>query len=186
MRMNEDEIILRKVTLTDELLENARLACVGGKSYVRAPADRKARIFDDQLVGQVGNLIGAQWLLGEKKGLQAYREVRAIANANPTKGDGGVDLPGFRIDFKTSMYRYPHIEPVDYNLLVRPHERHDGWAYIQLLVDPEFTAAMIMCWLDDSDLPPVRKGGTFDGAHVKRIGDCPGPATLSLDGYTAP
>lgn len=149
----------------DEAKENARLACVGGKSHVRT-GDRMQRLYEDQLVGQIGNIAGVKALHGR---IDAYRESRSIANANPTKGDGGSDIPGSNVDFKASRMRRSK-DPMRYRLAVRPRERHEGNVYVFIALDmdsPERVEANLVGWASDDSLPRnPDQDGVFSGAYT--------------------
>lgn len=156
--------------------ENARKASIGGTSRIRQSKDRKERLFEDQLVGQVGNCAGSVWWHGSD---HDYRVTRDRANENPLQGDGGSDLTGLNVDFKTSLMRRSK-NPLDYKLLVRPAERHSDWIYLLLLVptiEVEKIKAdsgldvVLVGWLGDDELPEEPEGGgIFEGAYLVPAG----------------
>ena len=142
---------------------------LGGNSQIREVEDRREMLIEDQLVGQIGNAAGCLWWYGN---MDAYLQSREIANADPWRGDGGSDLPGLHIDFKTSMMRGPQ-DPAYYKLLVRPAERHKGCVYIRVLI-PKFKVeelgaglnVFITGWAKETDLPDqYETDGIFAGAY---------------------
>ena len=141
---------------------NAKAAEIGGKSNIRGK-DRTATLAQDQLVGQMGNYAGCLYLTDS---VTPYIKSREAANANPLKGDDGSDMPGYRLDFKTSLMRHSN-NPVHYRLIVRPRERHEGNAYVLALVPyTTGTTVHLLGWTIDDELPPIQTKGMFKGAHV--------------------
>lgn len=134
-----------------KVIENAKKAEIGGVSRIRSAADRKNKLSEDQLVGQISTYAGSVYLTGNPDG---YWKARDIANANPHKGDGGVDIIGLdNVDIKGSLMRYSK-DPLEYRLLVRPKERHQGWIYVLAMVPKSrpYTAHLVG-WAKDKDLP---------------------------------
>lgn len=157
------------------IYQDAKLACLGGKSHVRNGDDRQDSLIIDQMVGLIGNYAGAIWRDGDAR---AYLDQRHAQNRLASVGDGGYDLPRCRIDFKSSMMRYSQ-DPSTYNLLVRPQERKAGWIYVCVLVSKfdldslkEKAELLVYMtgWLHDRQLPKdVEKSGPFQGAHVVSV-----------------
>jgi hypothetical protein len=108
----------------------------------------------DNLVGHIGALAGFKYLFREKA-RSLYKKSRDAQDERPTEGDLS-DVPGYRIDIKTSLVRNrnlrsqsPHLDRAlaDYHLAVPPKERNklanerirlggQGFVYIQIfLVD---------------------------------------------------
>ena len=146
---------------------NARKAEIGGKSQIRSTGDRAKTLSEDQLVGQIATYAGSMVLTGSPDG---YCKAREIANKNPHKGDGGVDIVGLdNIDIKGSMMRYSS-NPLKYRLLVRPRERHKGWIYVLAMVPKKRPyTAFVVGWANDGDLPKEAYNGTVEslrGAYV--------------------
>lgn len=142
----------------------AEKAMLGGASHVRGE-DRGACLLEDQLVGQIGQWAGCVYLFGND---YLYNVSRALANAYPTRGDGGTDIPGLNVDFKASLMRASD-NTMDYYLPVRPSERGKGKIYILVLVqlyENKSATAYIVGWATDETLPPVEREGVFRGAHV--------------------
>lgn len=157
-------------------------ACIGGASSVRAGAERQAALRLDQWVGQIGTFAGTKYLTGST---EPYRQSRWFANRFPDRGDGGYDIPGLNLDFKASLMRGGP-SPLSYRLAVRPHERHSGWIYVLVLVepntstvDPKTTQVVhqlceadpvrvhLVGWARDSQLPKeVVADGPFAGAFT--------------------
>ena len=149
---------------------NGTKACLGGESQLREGQERLEKLTEDQFVGQIGHAAGSIWWSGS---MDAYLQAREIANAEPWKGDGGSDLQGVRIDFKTSMMRKSQ-DPSSYKLLVRPPERHKGCVYVLVLL-PKFKVeelgqglnVYIVGWAKEEDLPPhTETEGIFEGAYL--------------------
>lgn len=144
---------------------HAKRACVGGKSNIRSGDDRAATLSEDQLVGQLGAMAGCLYMYGN---IERYMTTRFYANQNPDLGDGGFDIPGLNVDFKASLMR-ASVNPLDYKLVVRPRERHEGWIYFLVLIEniTEVSALTHMVgWFPDDELPTPSTGGVFSGAHV--------------------
>lgn len=120
---------------------------IGGASNIRSSAgERMAEISVDQMVGQVGTLALSCWMLGKAAGYAEYARGRIAADRNPTSGDGGADILGTNIDVKSSLHRYAQKSPFEYNLLVRPQERHPGHVFVLGLVEIEDPAARVDTW----------------------------------------
>ena len=47
------------------IYQDAKLACLGGKSHVRGAEERKTNLVVDQMVGLIGNYVGAVWRDGD-------------------------------------------------------------------------------------------------------------------------
>ena len=156
--------------------ENAVKACLGGISRIREGQDRQSKLFEDQLVGQIGNAAGCKWFYGN---VEDYKAVRDRANAAPTLGDGGFDLTGLNTDFKCSLMRGKSRNPLDYRLLVRPNERHEDWLYVLLLIEEINYGKMkdgmlvhLVGAASDSELPvQAEESGVFEGAFLKKASD---------------
>lgn len=166
----QDIITVRLGKASLRLIEkHARLAEMGGVSRVRPDRqDRVDSLKTDQLVGQIGQYAGSKWMTGSA---EPYRLSRWVANQNPDRGDGGSDILGSNIDFKASLVRRSDRSLLQYNLPVRPHERHGGWIYVLVLVtdlQPQVSAvANLMGWVMDEDLPEQpNANGVFRGAYV--------------------
>lgn len=145
----------------------ARHAEIGGRSRISAGEERAEYLSEDQLVGQLGTYAAVVQLCGSAR---PYVRAREIANADPTRGDGGSDVPGTNLDVKTSLARVPGREPEDYYLIVRPAEMHRGWVYVLALVVSLFghyAVVSLVGWAATEDFPgaPVY-GGEFSGAYV--------------------
>jgi hypothetical protein len=167
------QVVTLDSSTVEECKDNARKACLGGRSAVRG-SDRLRELMVDQLVGQFGQAALSLYQTGS---LQAYREARATANADPLRGDGGCDLPGLATDIKTSLMRSQR-DLLAYNLLVRPRELHQGHTYILGLVrNPEWSGGsfrelrevgvVLIGWATAEMLASrLEMGGLFAGAHV--------------------
>ena len=142
----------------------ARAAMRGGKSYIRASSERRATLETDQLVGQLGTYAGHKFWFGHSYN---YLVSRQQANLNPNTGDGGSDIVGANVDFKTSLIRSDR-PLLDYRLVVRPIERKPAKVYVQLLADIQQNTAnvYILGWADDAMLPEPEREGVFQGACV--------------------
>lgn len=163
-----------KVSITDEEYRlcryYARNACIGGKSQFRTD-DRMENLFEDQLIGQLGNCALSKWISGS---VELYVEARERCDANPHQGDDGSDIPFSNIDIKTSMMRKDQ-DHTRYNLLVAPAELHEeNWIYILGLV-PKFdveTGVVDEVWLigwktgQEMKRRGKRNSGIFEGYYV--------------------
>ena len=139
-------------------------ACRGGVSRVRTGESRMGALFEDQLVGQVGTYAGHKFWFGHSYN---YLVSRQMANIYPGSGDGGSDVVGANIDFKTSKIR-SNRPLLDYRLVVRPHERTSGKIYVQLLAEITGATATvhILGWASDDMLTTLAQDGVFAGAYV--------------------
>lgn len=144
----------------------AARASIGGVSRIRAQAARQANLSTDQVVGQIGTYAGVRWLTGSD---QQYRLGRWFADQAPRSGDGGADIPGSNIDFKARLHRNAWMAILDYDLAVRPAERHANWVYVHIVVELATTTARahLLGWASDAMLP-IRPNGTgpFTGAFI--------------------
>lgn len=145
------------------LRENAQKCWLNGKSAVRM-GDRVRFGLEDQLVGQLGELALARFLGHPEK----YFERRDEINCHPWEGDGGSDYPGHQLDVKTSLMRRSR-EPLAYNLVVRPRERHAENLYVLALVpalDREAIRVVLVGFIRDGELPSEpQASGVFAGAY---------------------
>jgi hypothetical protein len=167
--MVKDQPALTYMLTPDEealVRENAKAAEIGGVSRIHRDADDRAeRLSEDQLIGQIGPLVFCKHQFGT---IEPYKVSRFYANLYPTKGDGGFDIPRCRIDVKTSLMRASP-DPLDYKLLVRPHERHTGCVYVLVMVETltPTIKAHICGWATDEMLPREPKTeGPFAGAYL--------------------
>lgn len=172
MELTPDDIVPIHVPTghLDRIYQHAVNATMGGKSNVRAVrnADSPEQV-DDQLVGQLGQYAGVVWCLGSPDPYWASREAQ---DADPWRGDGGSDVPGWRIDIKTSVMRVAGRSPLAYSLAVRPKERHPENIYVLALIPADFDGSMVnevllVGWASDDMLPNrLRDRGVFRGAYV--------------------
>jgi hypothetical protein len=165
---------IQTITISHEdlglCISMAKKACIGGRSNIRMPGDRRRNLYCDNLIGQIGTMAGHLFLFGNSVG---YVESRIRANSRPHEGDGGQDVQGMLIDFKTSLMR-SSLDPLYYRLAVRPKEIHDGCRYILILVPPSRTGmsdhgmtVYVVGWANDAMLPKQTEiTGPFKGAHI--------------------
>jgi hypothetical protein len=141
-------------------------AAVGGRSQVRAGADRQAHLHGDQGIGQLGELALSRYLGGTPL---FYELTRTIRDLDPTRGDDGGDLLATNVDVKCSVMRASP-DPLRYRLLVRPVERTPGTVYLLALVHPdvwETGLVTLVGWCREQDVPPEpARDGPFAGAYV--------------------
>lgn len=111
------------------ILDNAREAELGGRTWVRDYRDPRYTATDSE-VGQLGEAALSKFLTGN---IEAYKQSRAIRNADRWEGDGGIDLPGTKLDIKTSLAR----QGLDfaYHLWVREKEYHQDNLYVLGIVE---------------------------------------------------
>jgi hypothetical protein len=151
----------------------AKKAMLGGYSNIRNSQERKDNLSIDQFIGQIGCYVGNKILQGAPFPM-GYLTSRWVANLHPNDGDGGFDIPGANLDFKASLMR-KNPDPLSYNLLVRPRERHKDWIYVLVLVEnqnlppEEWVSSIvhIVGWATD-DMLPVEPSTDqrFSGAYV--------------------
>jgi hypothetical protein len=170
MAVSEQNIITWRIHPTDMplLVRMAKAACIGGGSHIRDGQSRQDALQEDQLVGQIGQYVGSLWLYGST---DPYKQSRWLANLRPTEGDGGSDVIGANIDFKTSRVRNTGRDLLQYRLAVRPRERHTGWIYFLILVTHlckgEPVIAKMVGWAADDMLPEQPETtGVFSGAFT--------------------
>lgn len=141
---------------------NAEKAAIGGKSQIRKNQVRKEFLYEDQLVGQIANYAASVVLTKSSDG---YKKAREIANNNPYQGDNGVDIVGLpNVDVKGSLMRRS-ADPLNYRLLVRPHERHKNWIYVLCLVPSDMNKCFVVGWIKDEDLPQKTYDGEIQALH---------------------
>lgn len=148
---------------TDLIINNAKLAEIGGRSQIRSQTQRSTNLAEDQLVGQISTYCASMVLTGSPEG---YIKAREKANADPLSGDGGIDIIGLNnIDIKGSLMRYSD-NPLNYRLLVRPKERHKNWIYVLGLVPKERPyKCHLVGWMQDSALPSSTYNGPIKSLH---------------------
>jgi len=147
----------------------AKAAEMNGVSRIRDDAERVAKLPEDSLVGQMCTAALHKYWYGN---LTEYVRMRWYQNKAPHQGDGGCDLPGLNVDVKGSLMRRRR-NPLDYHLLVRPAERHDGWVYVHSLIeDLSKEEVMLTGWLPEEELPAkVVQEGIFKGAFQVGVPD---------------
>lgn len=157
----------------------AKLAMIGGTSRIYEGDDRRRYLEMNQFLGVgIGELAGNKHFFTVKD----YYQSRKKKNENPLAGDNGCDTLGYRLDYKASAITRPDI--LNYNLVVRPKERHEGFAYVLVLVEthgrtplelatgPLYPVAHLMGWASDDMLegrqhhrgifgPTKHDGGAF-------------------------
>lgn len=132
------------------LRRQGKKAEIGGRSHVCADdADRSRNLEADQLVGMIGAYVGHKVMFGHT---HLFRLSRWFADLDPTRGDGGSDVPGANIDFKASLLRSSR-RLIEHRLFVRMNERHPGTVYVLILVEQDFSQAHIVGWIKSEDLP---------------------------------
>lgn len=153
-----------KKSLMPLIQSNARASSINGVSRIREGGERGLNLSEDAMIGQIGACVGSLWLTGSPT---PYMTARWYANLMPSLGDKGSDLPALNVDFKTSLMRKSQ-NPMDYHLLVRPHERHKGVVYVHVLVDGvlENIKAYITGWATEDMLPDQTVlSGPLKGAY---------------------
>lgn len=167
MELTDLDVVPVAIPFCDlEMIEtHARNAILGGRSEVRNPIARKEWIVQDQLVGCLVNYAAISWLFDST---DLYKKARAKADADPWKGDGGQDIPGYPIDVKGTLMRYG-VTPLKYHLAVRPRDVRPNWVYVLGLVDrlTHPITVSLTGWATQKDLPTNSvTNGTFAGAHL--------------------
>jgi hypothetical protein len=87
---------------------------------------------EEQLTGQLGEASLFTLLFGTVTGYIETQEAKEVKKG--FKGDRGQDIPGYRVDIKTSLARNPNKSFLDYNLIVEPRHLHKNWCYISALI----------------------------------------------------
>lgn len=119
----------------------------GGKSNIYADQEeRMNNLSINQLVGQIGEYVGHIYWFGHS---EYYQENRHQTAQKPYQGDGGSDVPGGNIDFKSSLLKGGH--RLNYHLYVREPELHENIVYVLVLVELINDGAMahIIGWAND-------------------------------------
>ena len=167
--LRESDIIQARISPAEMayLRRCAERAEIGGRSHIRG-ADRQDKLRQDQLTGMLGHYAAIRELFGNP---WLFRLQRHFANTYPLDSDGGSDLPGARLDVKSSLLTKPNM--LDYRLPVRPRELHSSMNYLLALIrlEPEPTAFLVG-WCSASMLPrQTETSGPFAGAHVIRASE---------------
>jgi len=167
--ITENDIITGSVPVREYYwcVKHAEACSIGCFSQIRGE-DRNDSLSMDQLVGQVSTCFFSMWVgRTPEMGFRYYDMVRRRQNENPMKGDGGDDIPPFRVDVKGSMRRNLNLPLLKHRLPVRPAEFHDDWIYVLALTRPP--KVHLIGWAYTSDLPSeVDKDGPFKGAYTLR------------------
>lgn len=165
-----DDLIEIRLSEADNAFIGAR-ACdtmFCGRSF-RDQSDRREMLRVDQIVGHASAYAATKHLFGTP---EKYAVSRWYAAMYPDRGDGGSDIPGANIDIKASMMRYSQ-DPLSYNLLVRPQERHDQTVYVHCLIprfDQKPDRVVLTGWATDRMLPTtVCESGPLAGAYVLSV-----------------
>jgi len=130
------------------------------------------KLWENQLIGYMGQMKVIEHLTGTN--LLFYQDVEELGS-KPV-GDGGSDIPGGRLDVKTTLMRYgPNWNT--YHLLVRPREFHEDTVYVQCLVSSysdKGAKGMIVGWLyswqvEEMNTPNPGKFGDAYCVNVKHL-----------------
>jgi len=134
----------------ERLKYNVISASLGGRSNVRKGEDRKEKLKQDQLVGQIAEYCASVSLTGDA---EAYFIERRIRNFNPYLGDGGSDLSGIpNVDVKARGWS-GNWDMMMLELLVSKQELKDTTRYIHCVVPREKPyRAYVIGWANGSDL----------------------------------
>lgn len=138
-----------------------------GASQFRDRQRRNERMSEDQLTGQMCDAAASKLLFGS---LHPYCISRWHASIHPYVGDGGSDLPGTNIDVKGRLMRHSK-EVMDYDLLVRPAERHAGTVYVHCVREPDGIEGLvyIVGWIGEDDITD-RPVSESDNLHRSLVG----------------
>ncbi|MYL84983.1 hypothetical protein GTA51_17880 [Desulfovibrio aerotolerans] len=140
-----------------------------GRSNIRGRDDRAGTLGMDALVGMLGQYAGTKFLFGAAA-LDKFLVSRWHANKHKLQSDGGTDLDGGNVDFKTSLRRDSGKSLLSYRLAVRPRELHEGAVYILVLADAptdDRTIVHLIGWASREMLPTYpATDGPLAGAHV--------------------
>jgi hypothetical protein len=174
--LTEKDLYIYKINNEDYNLciDNAKKAELNGASNVRTGQNRAMKLAQDQLVAQLGELVGIYHLYNDKK---LYVESRNKQNLTPEIRVDKSDVPGRNIDFKTSLL-LPGRNPLNYRLAAKPNseELHENFIYIQLIVE-ELTLnglwnnnlqVYLIGYALSKDLKkaPLQGNGPFKGKHT--------------------
>ena len=132
-------------TIVSRLVEEARLSANWSARSVVAGAHQELRpsLLDEKnYVGLAGELAMCVYLTGDG---ERFWEGRRRRRESPWLGDGGTDLPPWRVDCKSSLMRYSQ-QPIAYRLLVPASEIHPDTAYVAAFVSQSFDEVTLAGW----------------------------------------
>lgn len=169
MNLSEFQLALAKAEACNLLYcRQSAGADPAGVSRIRNSQDRRDKLMQDAVIGQIGTLAMSVYWTG---GVAQYIESRKHANATPTLGDNGSDI--WNCDVKTSILLEGK-QIRDYHLIVRPHELHEKIWYSRALVSAKDLSRVYLCgWLTSRDLTilSINKSGSevFGNAYMVPI-----------------
>lgn len=147
----------------------------GGQSAIRGD-DRNATLSIDNLIGCIGEFAGCVYLYGNGAEFYKAQEYsQELRRKGVSLGDGGQDIIGLNLDFKTSK-QHEDRSPLKHWLPVRPNEFKPDWVYMLLIVlsndeligfdfDKHIDVA-IVGWASSDMFPKhTAKDGVFSGAY---------------------
>jgi hypothetical protein len=132
------------------LSQVARTKMLGLSSNIHKDKITRKKLWENQLVGYMGQMKVIEHLTGTN--LLFYQDVEELGS-KPV-GDGGSDIPGGRLDVKTTLMRNSPNWGT-YHLLVRPKEFHEDTVYVQCLVSSYSSSGakgMIVGWLYSDEI----------------------------------
>lgn len=146
--MITDELLIRwevEEMAMPGLSQVAKTKMLGFSSNVHKDKITRKKLWENQLVGYMGQMKVIEHLTGTN--LLFYQDVEELGSK--PFGDGGSDIPGGRLDVKTTlMRRSPNWQT--YHFLVQPEEFHKDTVYVQCLVSSyssKGAKGMIVGWL---------------------------------------
>jgi len=154
----------------ETISRHARASCLDGKSsIIHDRAERRSRLWRDALVGHSGELALSLYMFGHP---HAYVKSRLEREKNPWAGDGGTDLPGTRLDVKTS-YLGPGKSPSGYALFVRPREFHQETVYVlgtmTVLRSPFKAYVGLVGWMPGKEYHQFKQSYTYHGEKIQGV-----------------
>lgn len=162
--------------------QRAKLTAWGGQSAIRQD-NRQETLHTDQLIGQCGEYAGCMYLTGgNHRYYMSQLMSERLHKFDAKLGDGGEDILGLNLDFKTSR-QGEKTDILNHKLAVRPNEFKQGWVYMLMLVlrndeliGFNFDKNIDVCiagWASSDMFPKhTAKQGIFEGAYclpVKKL-----------------
>lgn len=183
-------MLILTLSTTDlyHIKQRAKATAWGGQSAIRQD-NRKDTLHNDQLIGHCGEYAGCMYLTGGNHRYYMSQLVsERLHQLDARLGDGGEDILGLNLDFKTSR-QGEKTEIMNHKLAVRPNEFKLDWVYMLMLVlrndehisfnfDRSIDVA-IVGWASSDMFPKhTETRGIFKGAHCLRAKDLIAPMPI--------
>ena len=157
---------------------DANQCLIGGRGFHRPDHERLQKLYEDNVVGLIGNYCLSRWWSGSD---EPYNVLRDEQNKSPFKGDGGQDLPGCQVDVKCSLMKGSS-DPLNYRLFVNEVARKKGSTYVLALIDSDSLESMrdtlkagqlirvfLVGWIEEKNIPHVMNVGRSYEVGAKEL-----------------